>query len=382
MAVCGRPKIDIDAEQLSFLMDINLSWDKMSALLGVSVSTLKRRADEYGLNKSYSMISDADLIDVIKEYLRESPNAGEILIRGHIAGLGLRVQRDRIRTAIHTVRGSQQQSMICRRVYSVPGPNSLWHVDGNHKLIRWRMVIHGGIDGYSRLITYLQCSNNNQASTVFTAFLGACEKYGTPSRVRSDKGGENVDIWQYMEATRGEQRGSYIAGPSVHNTRIERLWRDVYTAVTNVYVNIFIDLEQRQVLEPDNESDLFCLHFVFLPRINASLDIFTRAWNHHALSTEGGTSPLQLYTAGLLTTSDETVLDSPEEYGIDTDELTEDDDVSIVDVPQTVLPLSETSLDSLTNSIDPEAHSTDQGIDIYLRTVAFIHDCMQNDGLI
>ena len=27
-------------------------------------------------------------------------------------------------------------SPITRRVYSVPHPNALWHLDGNHKLIR------------------------------------------------------------------------------------------------------------------------------------------------------------------------------------------------------------------------------------------------------
>ena len=35
------------------------------------------------------------------------------------------------------------------------------YVDGHHKLIRWRLVTHGGIDGYSQMIVYLKCSNNN-----------------------------------------------------------------------------------------------------------------------------------------------------------------------------------------------------------------------------
>ena len=30
---------------------------------------------------------------------------------------------------------------------------TIWHIDGNHKLIRWRFVVHRGIDGYSRMIT-------------------------------------------------------------------------------------------------------------------------------------------------------------------------------------------------------------------------------------
>ena len=136
-------------------------------------------------------------------------------------------------------------------------------------MIRWRLVIHGGIDGYSHLITYLQCSNNNRSDTVLAAFVGACKVFGVLSRVRSDKGGENIDIWLYMTATRGEHRGLYIAGPSVHNTRMERLWRDVYTAVTTVYVKIFLELEESGALDPNYDADIFCLQYVFLPRISS-----------------------------------------------------------------------------------------------------------------
>ena len=77
---------------------------------------------------------------------------------------------------------------ITRRVYSVRGPNSLWHIDGLHCLIRWRFVIHGGIDGFSRLIVYLSCATKNSAATVLALFLDAVQSYAWPSRVRSDKG--------------------------------------------------------------------------------------------------------------------------------------------------------------------------------------------------
>ena len=53
-------------------------------------------------------------------------------------------------------------------IYSVDGPNSLWHIHGNHKLIRWKVVIHGGIDGHSRTIVFIQCATNNRADTVAT----------------------------------------------------------------------------------------------------------------------------------------------------------------------------------------------------------------------
>ena len=65
-------------------------------------------------------------------------------------------------------------------------------------LFRWRFVIHGGIDGYSRMIVFLRANNNNMATAVFYLFLGAVGKFGLPSRVRTDKGGENVDIARYM----------------------------------------------------------------------------------------------------------------------------------------------------------------------------------------
>ena len=44
---------------------------------------------------------------------------------------------------------------IERRTYHVICPNEVWHIDGHHKLIRLRLVAHGGMDGYSCAITFL-----------------------------------------------------------------------------------------------------------------------------------------------------------------------------------------------------------------------------------
>ena len=96
----------------------------------------------------------------------------------------------------------------------------MWHIDGHHSLVKWRVVIHGGIDGYSRLIVFLHASTNNCAATVFQLFFKATQVFGVPSRVRSDKGGENVDVCYFMIMHRGAGRGSHIAGSSTHNQRI------------------------------------------------------------------------------------------------------------------------------------------------------------------
>ena len=63
-------------------------------------------------------------------------------------------------------------------------PNEVWHHDGNHKLIRWRLVLHGCVDGHSRVMTYLHCSTNNAASTVLSLLVQAVELYGLPDKVR------------------------------------------------------------------------------------------------------------------------------------------------------------------------------------------------------
>lgn len=71
--------------------------------------------------------------------------------------------------------------------YSVAAPNHLWHMDTNHKLIRWNLVIAGGIDGFSRFVVFLKCVDNNRADTIFTCFESGVQNYGIPLRVRSDR---------------------------------------------------------------------------------------------------------------------------------------------------------------------------------------------------
>ncbi|XP_062505009.1 uncharacterized protein LOC134181759 [Corticium candelabrum] len=120
-------------------------------------------------------ISWFTVIDVQVPPMTSVTTIGDVYIESLEARLmGIYVQRHRCRSALVTAdpiaSAMRWGAAVQRRTYNVLGPNSLWHIDSHHSLIRWRLVVHGGIDGYSRMVVYLTCSDNNRADTVLEAF--------------------------------------------------------------------------------------------------------------------------------------------------------------------------------------------------------------------
>ncbi|KAJ7633530.1 hypothetical protein DFH06DRAFT_1272399 [Mycena polygramma] len=188
---------------------------------------------------------------------------------------GHRVPRERVRQSllrIDPVRRIFERIRIRRRVYSVPGPNSLWHHDGQHGTLRALESFH---------IAYL-----------FTT--------------------------------------------SVHNVRIERLWVDITAQLGATWAERFTVLELRHGLDINNISHIWLLHFLFLATINSQLAFFAQSWNQHRIQIRDGPnrSPADMFVFDMLANGvrgnqlpAEEVLSEEEleVYGIDWAGLRDDD---------------------------------------------------------
>ena len=144
----GRPKFKLPQETLEELRELGFSWTKIAKMLGVSRWTISRRVTEFGLNnmQGFTEMKDEELNSIVTEFLeRHGRLAEQVYTSGYLQSLGLRIQRQRVRESLVRVdpdnRVLRCGVLVSRRVYYAPWPNSVWHVDGHHSLIRWGMVV-------------------------------------------------------------------------------------------------------------------------------------------------------------------------------------------------------------------------------------------------
>lgn len=71
------------------------------------------------------------------------------------------------------------------------------------------MVVHGAMDGYSRMLMFLQCSNNNQPETVKQLFSTAVTQFGRIHPLRMEltadvsKGMPLMQVWVNIQIFSG-----------------------------------------------------------------------------------------------------------------------------------------------------------------------------------
>ena len=115
---------------------------------------------------------------------------GYSLVSRHHRSIGLRVERVGIWASIFP----RREVVIPRQSYSEASPHRLLHIDGHQSIISsgyiedWRFL--------SLLIVFLKCSANNRSDTMTDSFFPLQKGYDCPSRVRSNRGGENSSVWE------------------------------------------------------------------------------------------------------------------------------------------------------------------------------------------
>ena len=202
----------------------------------MSRSTLLRRFKQYGLKRRG--VADEDNFN--DTFLKVQKRMGE-LIQGPSSSMGyraiwhtlemegLRVPRIIVQDLLKEMdpEGTEERKRhrLKRRTYNNPGPNYAWHMDGCDKLKHWGVPIHGGIDGFSRKILWLEVTRSNNSPDKIASYFVATvsEVRGCPVELITDLGTENglaAAIQTFFRDNHDAHR--YVASP--RNQRIEGWW--------------------------------------------------------------------------------------------------------------------------------------------------------------
>lgn len=156
----GPARVEINPQLLALGLELR-GPTHLASVFGCHPRTIRRRALEMGLVTpgapvytdyeqedgttiriyrssagASSVLSDEELDEIMAYILEAFPSFGRRMIDGHLKHLGHQVPRSRIQASYTRVYGLPSNRFgprrIERRVYSVPGPNSLWHHDGQH----------------------------------------------------------------------------------------------------------------------------------------------------------------------------------------------------------------------------------------------------------
>lgn len=128
----------------------------------------------------------------------------------------------------------------------------------------------------------------------------------------------------------------------------------------SVFYQLFDYLEDVSKLDPLSDLDLYCLHYVYNPKINSALTAFRSGWNNLAITTEHSMAPVQLFKSGLLLSNviEMTANIQQGQYFLPQEQALE--------VPTIMSPLSQEIEIELKAIVNTLAESTNYGIELYV----------------
>lgn len=285
--------------------------DMLSERHGIRISLRQLKRILVDLNLKRRNIPESPLEDILTAVLNELDEGGGACCLGYKSMwrrlkyiYKLNVKRYTVLEVLRVVDPegieSRSRRRLRRRVYSVPGPNFLWHLDGYDKLKPFKFLIHGCIDGYSRKTIWLRvASTNNNPSVIAYHYLSTVRKLGfIPRVIRSDCGTENVTVEVLQQALRFDDDDklaglkSFIKGKSTSNQRIERNWAQMRRSGVDYWISLFKDMRDLFIFNDSDPLHVECIRYCFGPLIQNELFLIRREWNDHPIRRQKNvTSP-------------------------------------------------------------------------------------------
>ena len=191
----------------------------------------------------------------------------------------------------------RRKRRLRRRIYTVPGPDFLWHIDGYDKLKPYGFSIHGCIDGFSRRLIWLEVGTTNKRPEVIANhYIKACKQLEcVPTRIRADDGTENSIIEPIQIGLRSahldEYSGldSFIIGTSPANQRIESFWSQLAKDRPMWWRQLFAEMTTMGILDGGNLLVVECVRFCFMNILREELNEIVARWNTHIIAPSKGT---------------------------------------------------------------------------------------------
>eukprot|EP01083_Nonionella_stella_P200950 735446_1 len=192
---------------------------------------------------------------------------------------------------------------------------------------------------------------------------------GIPKRMRGDYGTENYDCADELNRIRRSDR-AFIFGRSVHNQRIERMWGDSNVGVSFVFDDLFNFMRSLHGLDANDALHIYCLHLVFMPRIQERLDEWVEIWNAHPIRTAGRRTPNEMFKDEC----DED-LDESDTFGIEHGTSWPAYGPKLIEPPSKLDIPDELMKEVIENVIEPSVFENDEdGIQIWLDVLAYLED--------
>ena len=251
----------------------------------MSIRQLKRILRNLHLKRRSVQSYSDEIIDALESDLKGSGSSIDYRQMHHRLKIdhGLLINRETVRKAL---------KLLKRRIYRAKGPIFIWHIDGYDKLQPFGFSIHGGIDGFSRKILWLEVGHTNKNPKVIAHYFVNCVQQvgGLPRIVRADAGTENVNVSGIQRFLRrndedsfgGEE--SFMYEKSTFSQRIESWWSFLRKSFAGCWMEFFKNMREDGEYCDDNLEHIECLSYCFMSLLKEELYRVAQNWDLHKIS--------------------------------------------------------------------------------------------------